>query len=81
MKKFSFLWIILICSAFLLTTGCETKNNNQDNDENSLPDNKVTSIVKDFAKEIWANYSDIKEEEFERYNYADENKNDYTINW
>lgn len=82
MKKYWFFCFILSCLIILTISGCIKSNNTADiDDSSSLPDNKITSIVKDFAKKIWANYSDIKEEEFEWYNYAQENNNDYTINW
>jgi len=39
----------------------------------SLPNNEVTSIVKDFAKQLKIKESDIQAETFKWYNHASQN--------
>jgi len=68
-------------------TGCDTTNpidnsiteidNNIEVDNNSLPNNEVVSIIKNFANEMNIPESNIKETNIDWYNAAEYNYDNY----
>ena len=68
-------------------TGCDTTNpidnnitdvdNNIEVDNNSLPNNEVVSIIKNFANEMNIPESNIKETTIDWYNAAEYNYDNY----
>jgi hypothetical protein len=51
----------------LFIVGC----NPVEQDNNQLPDNEVVKVIKNFADHVDADYSNIKEDTYEWYNYAE----------
>lgn len=73
-KLFSLLSIFLL---WLIVAGCETKqpvNTEIDNtqvDNIKLPENEIVDVLKWFADDINVDYSNIKEDYFQWYNYSE----------
>ena len=96
-KKFSLLMAWSLLTILLVITGCDTTNpidnnitdvdNNIEVDNNSLPNNEVVSIIKNFANEMNIPESNIKETSIDWYNAAEYNYDNYdesyyhTVSW
>lgn len=70
MKKRTLLFSFAVFLSALLLTGCNpSKSENPQTD--NLPDNEIVDIIKSFADEVGVDYSNIKENDFDWYNYAE----------
>ena len=80
-KKFPLFMAFSLLSLFIV--GC----NPVEQDNNQLPDNEVVKVIKNFADHVDADYSNIKEDTYEWYNYAeidhssDDDTGHYYITW
>lgn len=82
MKKFSLITFILSFTMLLFLSACSLTWNISQNSTDwttNLPENEVTSIVKDFAKQLTIKGSDIQAETFKWYNHASQNYEWYDI--
>lgn len=82
MKKFSLITFVLSLTMLLFLSACSLTWNISQNSTDwttNLPENEVTSIVKDFAKQLKIKESDIQAETFKWYNHASQNYEWYDI--
>jgi len=89
-KGLRLLWILSFLWITLVIAWCDNINTNTSNTKTILPENsEISYVMKELAKETKTDISNIKEDSFERYNYAeheydapyDENNGYYNISW
>jgi len=80
MKKLQTFWLFFLLWISVILSGCEKTPTIDDTNDN-LPDNKVVSIVSDYAKLVNVWKSQIKPEEFQWLNFMNYENTWYNIKW